>query len=212
VNDAAHAVKPAPVLLCTCPVSRADQTQSTVRGGSSRKVCLYGEAKYTCPLVRIKAPYSAAVFLVAYPSCPNAGKKGPDDCHAGDFSSCTTRCELPYKNGPPRFASVPFKEYLSATRPNPRNELIPTSQIPSSQTAQPSPPITELVPQSNNPVASTRRDPPSNTPAKRIRLSEQVTPTPPPQGLLPVGRRPAFSRLNARLLQQTANSAHAASQ
>ena len=95
-----------------------------------------------------------------------------------------------YKNGTHRFVSVPLKEYLSATRPHPRNELIPPSQTPSSQSAQPSPPITELVPQSNTPVASNRRDPPSNTPAKRIRLSEQITPTPPPQGLLPT-KRPA---------------------
>ena len=90
-----------------------------------------------------------------------------------------------YKCGTPRFVAIPFKEYLSATRPQPRNELIPPSQNPSSQLAQPSPPLTELVPQSNTPVASTRRDPPSNTPAKRVRLSEQVSPTPPPQGLLP---------------------------
>ena len=90
-----------------------------------------------------------------------------------------------YKCGTPRFVAIPFKEYLSATHPQPRNELIPPSQNPSSQIAQPSPPITELVPQSNTPVASTRPDPPSNTPAKRVRLSEQVSPTPPPQGLLP---------------------------
>ena len=102
-----------------------------------------------------------------------------------------------YKNGTPRFVYVPFKEYLSATRPHPRNGLISPSQTPSSQSAQPSPPITELVPQSNTPVASNLHPTPRQSALGSQSRSHQ--PRPPR----------ASCKINARLLQQTANSAHA---
>jgi len=98
-----------------------------------------------------------------------------------------------YKHGTPRFVSVPSK-------------LIPPSQTPSSQTAQPSPPIRESAPQPHSPIP--RLPPPAATLHETPRRSALGS-----RSRLHQTRLPQTScLLNARLLQHTANSAHAASQ
>jgi hypothetical protein len=92
------------------------------------------------------------------------------------------------KDGTPRFVCVPFKEYLSATRTRPQNEMISPPLTPVRPPAQPPPPITEPSPQSNTLPASTHHNPTPNHPEKRTRLSGHDNPQTPPPALLPSKR------------------------